>query len=91
MIAKNKKEKESGKPKDKFTIVTEELYKVLCETIQNLLQSSIVGEGITEQEIETAREFAELKPDTKAAKELLEFLERGEIKEAIKTSMPGLR
>jgi len=84
MKAKNKKEKKYYKSTDKFTVVSEELYKVLCETIQNLLQNSIIEEGITEQEIETAREFAELKPDTKAAKELLEFLEREEIKEALK-------
>lgn len=88
MTAKNKKENEPCKPKDKFTIVNEELYKVLCETIQNLLQNSIKREGITEQEIETAREFAELKPDTKAAKELLDFLDRDEIKEALKPGVP---
>lgn len=88
MTAKNKKENEYSKSIDKFTVVSEELYKVLCETIQNLLQSSITEEGITEQEIETAREFAELKPNTKAAKELLDFLDRDEIKEALKPGVP---
>jgi len=52
MTGKSKKEKEHSKSIDKFTIVNEELYKVLCETIQNLLQNSIMEEGISEQEIE---------------------------------------
>ena len=35
------------------------------------------------QQIKTAREFAEVMPNTEAAKELLEFLDSEEVKEAI--------
>ena len=71
-----------------MAIINDELHKVLCETIITLLQDTLKRPGITAEEIEAAREFAELKPDTKAAKELLEFLERGEIKEALKPGIP---
>jgi len=82
------KVEKKGETLDKLTQVNNALHKVLCGTIQNLLQNSIKREGITEQEIETAREFAELKPNTKAAKELLDFLDRDEVKEALKPGIP---
>ena len=60
------------------------LHEVLCESIVTLLQDSIDEQsGITTQEIKAAREFVELKPNTKAAKDLLEFLEGEEVKEAL--------
>lgn len=46
MKTKNKKEKEHSKSIDKFTIVIEELYKVLCETIQKLLQTLSWGKEL---------------------------------------------
>ena len=83
----NKVEKK-GESLDKLTQVNNALHKVLCETIIKLLKGSLMDPGITEQEIKTAKEFAELKPDTKAAKELLEFLDMEEIKEALRPEPP---
>ena len=83
-----KSKKEHSKSMDKFAVVSKELYKVLCETIKNRLQNSIKEEGITEQEIEAAREFAELKPNTKVAKKLLKFIDSQEVKEALKPEPP---
>ena len=74
------KVEKKGESLDKLTQVNKALYKVLCETIIKLLKDSLMDPGITKEEIAAAREFAELKPDTKAAKELLEFLDREEIK-----------
>jgi len=47
------------------------------------MKDSLESPGITKEEIKAAREFAELKPDTKSAKELLEFLENEAVKEAL--------
>ena len=52
-----------------------ELHDFMCRSIIALLKYSIAGPGISEQQIEAARELAELKSDTEAAKELLEFLD----------------
>jgi len=60
------------------------LHEVLCESIVTLLQDSIDEQsGITKEEIKAAKEFAELTPNTKAAKELLDFLESKKVKEAL--------
>ena len=80
------REKQKSESLDRLTIVNDELHKVLCESIIKLLQDTLKEPGITAEEIEAAREFAELKPDTKAAKELLEFLESKEVKEALMTN-----
>jgi hypothetical protein len=46
------------------------------------LKDTLKNPGITKEEIKAAREFAELKPHTKAAQVLLEFLESEKVKEA---------
>ena len=58
------------------------LHEVLCESIITLLKDTLKNPGITKEEIKAAREFAELKPNTKAAQVLLEFLESEKVKEA---------
>lgn len=70
-------------PPDKLGELKEELHEVFCKSIIGLLQDSIAGPGISQHQIETAREFVELKPDSEAAKEALEFLESEEVKRAI--------
>jgi len=80
------REKQKSDPVDRLTIINSELYEVLCEAIITLLQDTLKKPGITPEEIKAAREFAELKPDTKASKELLEFLENKEVKEALMTN-----
>jgi len=58
------------------------LHEVLCKTIIKLLKDTLKNPGITKEEIKATREFAELKPNTKAAQVLLEFLESEAVKEA---------
>ena len=58
------------------------LHEVLCESIISVMKDSLENLWITEEEIKAAREFAELKPNTKAAQLLLEFLESEKVKEA---------
>ncbi len=58
------------------------LHEVLCESIITLMKDSFKNPGITKEEIKSAREFAELKPNTEAAQILLEFLESEKVKEA---------
>jgi len=72
-----------GLPPDTLDEIYNELYEVLCKTTIGLLQDSIAGSGISEEQIESAREFAELNTDTDAAKELLEFLDSNEVNEAL--------
>ena len=62
--------------------LNEALHEVLCKTIIKLLKDTLKNPGITKEEIKAAREFAELKPNTKAAQVLLEFLESEKVKEA---------
>jgi hypothetical protein len=59
------------------------LHDVLCESIITLMKDSLKNPGITKEEIKSAKEFAELKPNTKAAQKLLGFLESEEVKEAL--------
>ncbi len=70
-------------PPDKQEELYNELHAFMCKSIIVLLQDFIAGPGVSAQQMETAREFAELKPDTEAAKELLEFLDSEEVKEAL--------
>lgn len=69
---------QKNKSLDRLTIANDELHKVLCEAIITLLQDTLKEPGITVEEIEAAREFAELKPNTKAAEELIEFIKSEE-------------
>ena len=71
-----------GIPPDILDEIYSELYDVLCKTLKSLLQDSLDGPGISEEQIEAAREFAMIAPEAIAAKELLEFLSSDEIKEA---------
>ena len=73
---------------DTLDKIYDELHEVLCKSIIGLLQDSIAGPGISQQQIETAREFAEVKPDTEAAKEVLEFLVSEEVKGALIRGAP---
>jgi hypothetical protein len=59
------------------------LHEVLCESIITLMKNSLYDPGITKEEIKSAREFAKLKPNTKAAQMLIEFLESEEVKKAL--------
>jgi hypothetical protein len=59
------------------------LHEVFCESIITLLQDSLKNPGNTKEEIKSAKEFAELKPETKAAQTLFEFLENEEVKKAL--------
>ena len=72
-----------GLSPDTLDKLYDELNEVLCKSIIGLLQDSIAGPGLSEEQLDSAREFAELKPDTEAAKELLEFLESEEVQEAL--------
>ena len=72
-----------GLSPDTLDKLYDELHEFMCKSIISLLQDSIAGPGISEQQIDTAREFAETKPDTEAAKELLEFLDSEEVQEAL--------
>lgn len=65
-------------PPDKQVEVYDEFHHFMCKSIIVLLQDSIKGPGISQRQIETARELAEIKPNTEAAKEVLEFLDRKE-------------
>ena len=72
-----------GLPPDTLDEIYSELYDVLCKTLISLLQDSIEVPGISEEQIESAREFTMIGPETDAAKDLLEFLDSDEIKEAL--------
>lgn len=59
------------------------LHETLCKTIITLLQDTSKNPGLTKEEIQSAKEFTEIKPGTDAAKELLEFLDSEEVREAV--------
>lgn len=59
------------------------LYETLCESIITLLKDSIENSDLTKEEVQSAREFAEMKHDTDAARELIEFLDSEEVKELL--------
>ena len=75
-------------PPDKLGELKEGLHEVLCKSIIGLLQDSIAGPGISQQQIETAREFAELIPDTEAAIEVFEFLDSEKVQKTLITGVP---
>lgn len=56
-------------------------HETLCESIITLLKDSLEYPGLVREEIQSAREFAQTKPDTKAARELLEFLDSDIVKD----------
>ncbi len=64
------------------------LHETLCESIITLLKDSLENPGLVNEEIQSARDFAKIKPDTDAAKELLEFLDSEEVIKAIERYNP---
>jgi hypothetical protein len=64
-------------------LLNDALHEVLCESIITLMKDTLKNPGITKEEIKSAKEFAELKPNTKAAQRLLEFLESEKVKKAL--------
>ncbi len=67
---------------DVQTQINAALYETLCETIITLLKDSIENNDLIKKEVQSAREFAKIKPDTDAARELLEFLDSDEVRGA---------
>jgi len=65
------------------TQINEVLHETLCESIITLLKDTLENNDLIKEEIQSAREFAQIKPDTEAAKELLEFLNSEKVKEAL--------
>ncbi len=55
------------------------LHETLCKSIITLLKDTLENPGLNKQEIQSARDSLELKPDTDGAKELLEFLDSEEV------------
>lgn len=64
------------------------LHETLCESIITLLKDSLEYPGLVNEEIQSAREFAYIKPNTDVAKELLEFLDSEEVIKAIERYNP---
>ncbi len=62
--------------------INETIHVTLCESIITLLNDSIENHGLTKEEVQSARKFAEIKPDTDAVRVLLEFLDSDMVKEA---------
>jgi hypothetical protein len=77
----NKKDLEKLSP-ETLGKLNDALHEELCISIITLMKDSLKDHRITKEEVKSAREFAELKPDTKSAQKLLEFLESEEVKEA---------
>ncbi len=69
----NKEQYEKLSPEAQAQL-NDSLHETLCESILTLLEDSIENSDLTKEEVQSARDFAQLKPDTDAAKELLEFL-----------------
>ena len=72
-----------GMPPDKLGEFNKEFHEVICKTIIELYKDSIEKRGISQQQIEAAKDFADEMPETQAARMLLEFLGSDEIKEAL--------
>ena len=77
-----------GLSPDTLDKLYDELHEVLCKSIIGLLQDSLAGPGLSQQQIETAREFAELIPDTEAAIEVFEFLDSEKVQKTLITGVP---
>lgn len=80
--AMNKEQYEKLSPEAQ-TQLNDTLHETLCESIITFLKDSLENSDLTKDEVQSAREFAELKPDTDAARELLEFLGSNEVREAV--------
>lgn len=78
----NKEQYEKLSPETKGQL-NDTLHETLCESIITLLKDSIENSDLTKEEVQSVREFSELKPDTDAVRELLEFLDSEEVKEAV--------
>lgn len=63
------------------TQLNDTLHETLCESIITLLKESIENPGLTKEEVQSAREFAQMKPDTEVARELLAFLDSDKVRE----------
>ncbi len=72
-----------GLPPDELGEFNKEFHEVICKTIIELYQDSLDKRGISQQQIEVARDFAEEMSETQAARMLLEFLDSDEIKGAV--------
>ena len=68
---------------DKQGELYNELHAFMCKSIIALLQDSIAGPGVSQQQIDSARGVGEVMPDTEAAKEVFEFLDSEEVIEAL--------
>lgn len=77
----NKEQYEKLSPKVQGQL-NDTLHETLCESIVTLLKDSIENSDLIKEEVQSARDFAEIKPDTDAVKELLEFLDSEEVKES---------
>ncbi|MFC2165949.1 hypothetical protein ACFLT2_13255 [Acidobacteriota bacterium] len=78
-----------GLPPDELGEFNKEFHEVICKTIIELYKDYIDKRGISQQQIDAARDFAMVAPETDAAKELLEFLDSDEIKEALVVERSG--
>ncbi len=63
--------------------INDALHETLCESIITILKDSLEYPGLVKEEIQSAREFAQIQPDSDAAKELLEFLDSKEVRGAV--------
>jgi hypothetical protein len=63
--------------------LNEALHETLCESSITLIKDTIENPGLTKEEVQSARDFADLKPDTDAAREFLEFLDSDIVKDAL--------
>lgn len=70
-------------PPDKQEERYYELYDFMCRSIIALLQDFVDGQGISEKQIEVAKDFAEIKPNMEASKELLKFLDSEDVQRAL--------
>ena len=72
-----------GIPPDELGEFNKEFHEVICKALIELYKDYIDKRGISQQQIDSARDFADVLPETQAARMLLEFLESEEIKEAL--------
>lgn len=78
----NKEQYEKLSPETQ-TQLNDTLHETLCESIITLLKDSIENSDLTKEEVQSAREFAEMKPDIDTARELLGFLDSEEVRKAL--------
>lgn len=63
----NKEEYEKLSPEAQGHL-NEALHETLCESIITLLKDSLENPGLTKEEVQSAKDFGELKPGSDAAK-----------------------